>query len=298
MVGPGRGAGAAEPGGGLPCPPTPFPLLLLAPCRLGGVSAPPLSPVPRGHRQGSPQTHGSPGVAGQEEWGQVWRGKAGWCWGCGLLEARGVKGGRPQGASGSKAGTGSGARCATESGCIGWGSLGPCLAWLGAATGPSTGSKEGQAAPRGQAGLVQGKEDPIHPHRGAGGSSRTGQAACGGESCAPLSAGPGHHSPTSPAGEEQLPPVKTPPHPPSVGHGPHGEQGGAPHQNQPWSCQGAQAIHSSEARRWGVLGTWGPLGHSRCQPTWLCGKHIRKVEKPSSSPANGTGGGVGTEWLS
>lgn len=52
-----------------------------------------------------------------------------------------------------------------------------------------------------------------------------------------------------------------------VGHGTHGEQGEAPHQNQPWSCQGAQALGNPEVRRWGVLGTWGPTWYSRCWPT-------------------------------
>lgn len=99
----------------------------------------------------------------------------------------------------------------------------------------------------------------------------------------PMSAGSDHHSPTSPAGEEQLPLVETPPRTPLLGYGPHGERGRAPHQNQPRSCQGAQALHCPEARHWGVLGTWGPMGHSRCWPTWLCGKHITP-EKPNSSP--------------
>lgn len=51
MVGPGRGAGAAKLGGGLPCLPTPFPLLLSAPCHLGGgggVSASHTVPSPQG----------------------------------------------------------------------------------------------------------------------------------------------------------------------------------------------------------------------------------------------------------
>lgn len=57
MVGPGRGAGAAKLGGGLPCLPTPFPLLLSAPCHLGGggVFLPPtLSPAPKGPQAGLP----------------------------------------------------------------------------------------------------------------------------------------------------------------------------------------------------------------------------------------------------
>lgn len=69
------------------------------------------------------------------------------------------------------------------------------------------------------------------------------------------------------------------------------------HQNQPWSCQGAHAPHSPEARRWGVLGTWRPTEQSRCRPTWFCGKHIM-LEEPNSSPASRAGGGVGRECLS
>lgn len=165
--------------------PDPLPTPPLSTVPSGGCSCPPppgAAPVPR---EGSPQTHGSPGVAGRGERGQFWRGKAGWCWGCGLLEAGAVMGGCPQGASGSKARTGCGAWRATKSGRMGRGSLGARLAWLGAATGPSMGSKEGQAAPEEQAGMLQEKEDPIHPHRAAGGSLGTGWAACGGESCVP-----------------------------------------------------------------------------------------------------------------
>lgn len=49
----------------------------------------------------------------------------------------------------------------------------PCLA------GSSNQSFQGQARP------CQEKEDLIHPRRGTEGSSRTGQAACSGDSCVP-----------------------------------------------------------------------------------------------------------------
>lgn len=140
--------------------PDPLPTPPLGPMPPGGRFCPPRCPQPPGDRRpGSLRTRGSPGVAGQGEWGLAWRGKAGWCWGC----------------------------------------------W-----------SEGWASPRGQRQQSQGRDRVGSPQRGE---------------LRPTSAGPGHRSPTSPAGGEQLPPLEPPPHPPSVGHGPHGEQGGAPHQN-------------------------------------------------------------------
>lgn len=81
LVGPGRGTGAAEPGGGCP--------VSQPPSHSSSQPLPPaLSPAPRDSRQSCPKTRGCSGVTG-------WRGKAGWCWSRGLLQARGVAGAIP-----------------------------------------------------------------------------------------------------------------------------------------------------------------------------------------------------------
>lgn len=69
-VGPGRGTGAAEPGGGLPCLPPPFHSSFQPPATWGVFLPPALSPAPRDSRQSCPKTHGCSGVTGLE--GQSW----------------------------------------------------------------------------------------------------------------------------------------------------------------------------------------------------------------------------------
>jgi len=282
--------------------PDPLPTPPLRPKLPGGCFFPPRCPQPlKDCSQGTPQTHGSPGVVGQGERGQVWRGKAGWCWACGLLEARGVKDGHLQGASSSKARTGRGAWHATERSRVRRCSRGTCLAWLGASTSPSTGSEQEQPAPKGEAGAVQEKEDLILPHRGAEDSPGTGWAACGGESCMAYLLGQTTTPPPLMVERSSFLWCKLLLILPQWDMVLMGTKGELHIKKQPWSCQGAQALHSPEARYWGVLGTWGPMGHSRCQPTWLCGKHIM-LEIPSSSSASGAGRGVGdlmqAAWLS
>lgn len=119
MVRPGRGVGAAELGGGLPCLPTPFPLLLLAPRCQGGVPAPHVVPRAQGitgrslHRPMAAQEwqgEGSRDSSGGQNWLVL-----------GLPEARGVKRGCPHGATQRKARTGCGTWRGTMSSCMGWG---------------------------------------------------------------------------------------------------------------------------------------------------------------------------------
>lgn len=80
LVGSGRGTGAAEPGGGLPCLPTPFPLLLSAPCHLDGVPAPCAVPSPQGQEAGCPGVTGLEGHSWVmlELWTAADQGSGGW----------------------------------------------------------------------------------------------------------------------------------------------------------------------------------------------------------------------------
>lgn len=74
----GRGGEPAQPSWAVGCPVSRLPSLSSSrPHATWACFCPPRCPQPPGDcRQVSPQTHGSPGVAGRGEWGQVWRGKS------------------------------------------------------------------------------------------------------------------------------------------------------------------------------------------------------------------------------
>lgn len=244
MVRPGRGAAVAQPGGGLPWLPTPFPLPLSAPCLLGGDSAPRAVPSTRGTAGLAP----SSGVAGRGERGLAWRGKAGWCWGC-WRPGRGSPRGQRQQSQGRVRSMG----CHQER-PRGTGLTGrlPC---------PTGGSHHGQ---QGRAGSPQGrgrareKEGLIHPRggqeaqRGQGGQPAAGRAASHLCRARPplsrLSCGRGAASSAGASSSSSLSGAQS-----SLG----ARRSSA---SKPWSGRGAQALHGPEARCWGVPWTWGPPG--------------------------------------